>query len=452
MKKERQTWKIRLARGYHLFLSVTPSLVAIIFLYAAVMSLPGSKEGKHRGHTHLESEKTAKEKKSESTAEIYTCSMHPSVRSFTPGKCPICGMDLILVAGDSSTGSWEISLTPRALALAAVETSRVVLRKPTNEVRLIGHVAYDEGREVKVASWVSGRIEHLYVNITGQKIRAYQPLMSIYSPELYTAQLELVRLLKSTGTNENQYLQGVITSGVESVKTKLRLLGMSGGQIRQVIRTRKAMERVVIYAPQGGTVTRRHVSLGSYVATGSPLISLSTEHKLWVFFDVQEKDLHLIRLGQGLTYSVDALKGLAFVGRVQFIDPLVDKATGTIRVRASVDNPEALLKEGMYIRGVAHTAELKALPSVPIQAVLYTGRRSVVYVKVPGKEAAFEGRQITIGARTGSYQLVLEGLREGEEVVTRGNFMIDSALQISARSSMMSHEGEQVREKDQGHG
>ena len=420
--------------GARMVWRVVPITLALFILYVGLMNLPGGATQRSTQHGHDHSGSAAASK----GETWYTCSMHPTVRSKSMGKCPICGMDLIEASPQGEGAGWQLHMNESARALAAVETRRVELRSVTDSVELLGRVRYDEQRLVSVTSWVAGRIERLYVNYTGKSVKAWEPLISIYSPELYAAQLELVSLLKQTRAGEPS-LAGELTRGaVRATTSKLRLLGLTHGQIERIRRTRKPLERITVYAPAAGTVTALHVTRGAYVSAGTPLISLARTRRLWVVFELAERDLHLVAEGQGITYRSDALPGKVFVGRIEFLDPGVRKSTGAAVVRASVDNSAGFLREGMYLRGTTIAdRSSKKLPAVPRAAVLYTGRSSVVYVKKMGKEGEYEGRLVTLGPLVKGWYLIPKGVSVGEEVVTEGNFMLDSSLQITARPSMM---------------
>lgn len=440
---------------------------------------------------------------SEKQPEVWTCAMHPQIRLPKPGKCPICGMELIPVA-QQDTGSAEddmpnlrrLVMSPEAVALANILTAPVTRDVVSKEVRMVGKVDYDETRVRKIAAWVPGRIDRLYVDFTGVEVNDGDHLVYVYSPELRTAQEELLQAKKAAravqGSNVS-VLRDSSAATVEAAKEKLRLLGLTPEQIRDIERRGKPTDHLTIYAPIGGTVVRKHAFEGMYVDTGTAIYEIADLSKLWVRLDAYESDMSWIRYGQDVAFTTEAYPGEVFHGRVAFIEPTLNPQTRTVKLRVNVENSDGRLKPEMFVRAVVragvteggkvmdpelagkwigpmHPEIVRDDPgtcpicgmdlvraedygyvapdeettplTVPASAPLITGERAVVYVRLPGTEKpTFEGREIVLGPRTGDSFVVREGLDEGEQVVVKGNFKLDSALQIQARPSMMSSEG-----------
>jgi Cu(I)/Ag(I) efflux system membrane fusion protein len=380
----------------------------------------------------------APQEQAEAAVKFWTCAMHPQIQQPGPGQCPLCGMDLIPVT-DSRQGGGEssIELSPSAVKLAGIMTAPVERRFESVEVRLDGKVDYDETRVSKIAAWVPGRIERLFVDFTGETVSKGDPLVNLYSPELVAAQQELLialKMFKSTPSGEKN---------LAATREKLRLWGLTGRQIARLERSGTVTEKTTIYSPLHGIVIEKNGFEGMYVKTGSPIYTIADLSQVWISLNAYESDLSLILNGQEVSFKTRAWPGEVFTGTIAFIDPMLNTATRSAAVRVNVSNPEGKLKPGMFVSARVHSSiEADEVPLViPATAPLITGRRAVVYVADPQEEGLFAGREIVLGQRRGDYYVVKEGLQEGELVVTNGNFKIDSAVQIMAKPSMMNPEG-----------
>jgi Cu(I)/Ag(I) efflux system membrane fusion protein len=377
-----------------------------------------------------------KETPAESSKEtIWTCSMHPQIRMDEPGKCPICGMDLIpLVQGsDITQDPYAIHMTKEAAQLANVLTSRVSRQTPSKEVRLYGKVVADERLLQNQVAHISGRIENLNVNFTGEHVRTGQILGQIYSPELITAQQEL---LESVKTKESQ------PAIYEAAKEKLRQWKLTDEQISEILSSGKIHSTVDMISNTNGVVTSRRINRGDYVTEGSVLFEVDDLSEVWVLFDAYESDLQFLKEGEKISFTIQALPGEIFSGKIVFIDPVLDPATRVAGVRVETDNRSGKLKPGMFATGNASAVPdgYKNSLVIPRSSVLWTGKRSIVFVKQSSStDPVFKIREVDLGPMLADSYVVKKGLEEGEEVVTSGTFMVDAAAQLEGKPSMMNH-------------
>jgi len=382
------------------------------------------------------SDKTASDHQTiESTdhQEIWTCSMHPQIRRNEPGSCPICGMDLIpLETSGASDDPLSYQMSENAIKLANIQTIIVGKGDASKEIRLNGKVQVDERHAYSQSTHIPGRIEQLTINFTGEKVSRGQTLATIYSPQLVTAQEEL---LQAANIKESQ------PELFEAAKEKLRNWKISQGQIDRILAGGKALQRFTIQADVNGIVTKKMVELGDYVERGMPLYEISDLSKVWVLFDLYESELAWVKEGSEMEYTVNSLPGETFTGKISFIDPLINPQTRVASARVEVSNKDGRLKPEMFASGIVKNKIGKVDSQeivIPKSAVLWTGKRSVVYIK---EGSGFKMREITLGPALGDAYIVQDGLQTGEEVVSNGTFTVDAAVQLSGRPSMMNPEG-----------
>lgn len=377
---------------------------------------------------------TAQQTEGEDGDAVWTCSMDPQVKQPGPGKCPKCGMDLIKMEKGMTPSSDidpdAVMFSDEAMALANVETEIVGTPSGNKEIRLFGKVEPDQRQQQSQSAYVAGRIERLFINAVGDHVAKGQTLAVIYSPELYTAEQELVSAL---GTSQ----QVLIDAATE----KLRLLNIPQSQIDEVISTKKVSPYVQLKANTSGTVVRKMVEQGDYVRQGQSLLQIANLGHVWAIFQAYESDLPFIHRGQQVQFTAEALPGETFTGHVSFIDPVLNGQTRTAGVRVELSNAGGRFKPEMLLVGnVAASMQKYADEGViiPKSAVLWTGKRSVVYVKDDVEEQpTFLLRQVTLGPALPDGYVVLDGLAEGEEIVTNGVFAIDAAAQLDGKRSMM---------------
>ena len=363
--------------------------------------------------------------------QIWTCSMHPQVRMDAPGQCPICGMDLIPLVENATVVDYDaIVMSESAIQIANVQTSVVSRQIPVKEIRLTGKIQPDERRIQTLPAHIPGRIDRLLINYTGENIRKGQTIALIYSPELITAQQELFEALKFKESNP---------AIVDAARDKLRQWKLSSAQISQIEKSGKVKEEFELQSTVSGTVLNRRVNVGDYVGSGQSLFEVVDLSNVWALFDAYESDLPWIKNGAHINFTIESMPGKNFSGVVSFIDPIINPQTRVARVRMEVNNASGLLKPEMFATGEIKTqlGNAKSLV-VPKTAVLWTGTRSVVYVKsADTTQNAFTLRDITLGPEIGQWYMVSGGIKDGEVIVTNGTFAVDAAAQLAGKSSMM---------------
>lgn len=409
--------------------------------------------------------------------------MHPQVRLPNPGKCPICEMPLIKAessAANSPNEEATIQLRDSARLMAGVETALVERRKLSHELRAVGKVQYNETALATITSRVDGYVERLFVDYTGVQVKAGDHLVEIWSPELFIAQEELFSELRSA------------TNPRLGAKLKLQRLGLTPEQVDELIRTRTATERVTLLSPITGTVTEKMVVQKSAVKAGDVLYRLANLDSVWVYLDIYEYELPWVHYGQEVEVTTEARPGKMFRGRVWFINPVVTEESRTVKVLLNINNEGQQLKPGMFVSAVIRSqlladgspastglegkfscpmhpsvvesaagkcricgmdlVQIPGTPSgpaaeqdelvlaVPASAVLDSGLRKLVYVeRAPNQFAAV---QITTGPRADDWFPVFSGLKEGDRVAVRGNFLLDSQFQISGLPSLFNEKGQ----------
>jgi Cu(I)/Ag(I) efflux system membrane fusion protein len=361
----------------------------------------------------------------------YTCSMHPQIRQAEPGICPLCEMDLTPLENESSDQATLLKMSPEAVKLADIQTARVgVGANGARRIRLSGKIAPDERRALTQTAHLAGRIEQLYVTFTGEEVRAGQPLALLYAPALLSAQREFLEALRMKTTNPTL---------LEAARAKLRNWKLPETFIEELEKSGKIQREVLVRADRSGVVTARRVAVGDYVEEGAPLFELMDLRKVWAILEAYESDLPFIRRGNRVEITAPALPGRTFLGSIAFIDPLLDPQSRTVALRVELDNASAAFKPQMFIEGEVLAGNPAGTAMVvPKTAVLWTGKRSVVYVKVPGASVpSFEFREIELGETTEKGIQVLSGLEPGEEVVIQGAFVIDAAAQLNNSASMI---------------
>lgn len=409
----------------------------------------------------------------------YLCPMSCVPPMEKPGQCPVCGMDLVPIA-DADRDRPRIRLSPETAALARVQLAPVKREFVSAEIRMFGAVDYDPAHMAQIAAFMPGVIDRIYVKRAGQFVRWGDPLFDLYSPDLLATQQQLLAALKFVPsflafqgarphvardvpvmerpereeTEKRSPEEKAAMDTIASLRHKLSILGMPKRDIDEFMKVGEATGIATVYASMYGQVIEQNSFEGTYVNVGTPVITIADPQYVWARLDVYEADFPWIRKGQEISFVTDAYPGETFIAKLVYIDPVFDAKTRTFTIGAISPDIGSRLKAGMLIRAKIHarlTADGKlanendALENAPLvipaSAPLITGKRAVVYVADPEEEGLFEGKEIVLGPKAKDHYVVLEGLEEGEQVVVNGNFKIDSAIQILAKSSMMSLEG-----------
>lgn len=281
--------------------------------------------------------------------DTWTCSMHPQIRLPSPGNCPICGMDLI-----------PISKLPKARndleRRAGLVTEPIQRRELFKEIRTVGKLDYSERQVAYLTARIAGRVDRVFADFTGIQVKKEDHLVEIYSPELNVTQNELL-LAREAAEKEkanSPSVKGFAASRLEAARTKLRLLGILDEQIAELEQTKLPHTHLTIFSPIGGTVIEKNVRAGQYVNTGDPLFRIADLDPIWLYLNVYEFDIAWVRIGQSVEVALEAFPGETFSGSIMFVDPFLDDATRTIRVRVNIKNPERRLKPQMFATGTIH--------------------------------------------------------------------------------------------------
>lgn len=369
----------------------------------------------------------------ESTEKMWTCSMHPQIMQSEPGDCPLCGMDLTpVISGGEGLAANEVKMTKNAMALANIQTSIVenLVIDDAHMISLSGKIKINEEENAIQASYFDGRIERLNINFKGQKVKKGQLLATIYSPNLVAAQQELISAAALKTSQSELY---------EAVRNKLKLWKLSQKQINSIEASGKVRENFPVFATVDGTVSEKLVAEGDYIKQGQPIVKVSNLNSVWADFDAYENQISEFKKGQKIRVITNAYPNKVFDAMVLFIDPVLNTQTRTVVVRANLKNKEGLFKPGMFVTGKikSNSSVTNAKLRIPASAVLWTGERSVVYIKTHPDEPIFEMQEITLGDRHGEFYMVVSGLQAGDEIVTNGTFTVDAAAQLQGKKSMM---------------
>ena len=432
-----------------------------------------------------------KEEQSEETSDSsanaqvrHICPMMCVPPSTEPGRCPVCGMELVVATSSDSGDGISVVIDPVARRLSGIKTETSRNGQLWRTIRSIGSIAYDESRMATISAYIDSRLEKMYVNFEGVDVKQGDDLALVYSPQLFTAQTAFISSLASRGRDNRL---GLNDSLGEISRQNLIELGMTQQQIAELEKTKKAESRIRIKSPQSGTVLVKSAVEGDYLKTGQPIYKIANLDTIWLMLDLFPDDAALVRFGQQVEAEVQSRPGEIYTGRVAFIDPTVNPQTRTIRVRVEFLNFDRSLKPGDYataklivpavqrdqvfdpslsqkyispmhpqvIRdepGECPLCGMNLVPTkeygytsdpvneddyviVPRSSVLAAGEQAIVYVET--EAGRFEIRRVTLGPMNSEEAVILRGITAGEKVATDGNFLIDSQMQLAGNPSLL---------------
>lgn len=364
---------------------------------------------------------------------IWTCSMHPQIRQNEPGSCPICGMELIPLEEDTEqTDPMAVSMSPTAVSLANIKTAKTGTTLPVKTISLSGKIKEDERLVFSQTTHIPGRVESLRINFTGEYVSAGTVLAYLYSPELVTAQKELFQTYAIRESQPELY---------RSAREKLKNWKLTDRQIDEILDTEKIRENFPILADQSGYVIEKMVNPGDYLSRGETIYKIANLSRVWVLFDVYESDLPWINEGDSITFTVASLPGQTYQSVIEYLDPVIHPQTRVASARVVIKNPDNRLKPETFVSGevTSRLSKDKNTLVIPKSSVMWTGKRSVVYVKTTSDQGLyFRMREVTLGPSVGDSFIIESGLEPGEEIAVSGTFSIDAAAQLAGKPSMMS--------------
>jgi Cu(I)/Ag(I) efflux system membrane fusion protein len=376
--------------------------------------------------------------------------MNPNYIRHKPGKSPM-GMDLVPVYADEVSAGPTIRIDPVTIQNMGVKTATAKRETLTKTLRTVGMVTYKEPQQYSINSKISGWVERLYVNETGQFVKKGQPLMAIYSPDLVSAQQEYLLALRNNSALKDSRFPSIAQGGqslLEASRERLRYWDISEGQIRQLEKTGKVRKNLILYAPYNGIVTQKMVTEGMHVQAGQGLLQLSDISSVWIDADVYEYELPWLKTGQSARVVFPYAPEKALEGKISYIYPYVDQKTRTTKVRLEFPNPGYKLKPQQYVNVYLQTQKVKDALVIPNNAILDSGTKQTVFVALEGGK--FQPRKVKIGLQGDDGQTqILQGLADGEKVVTSAQFLLDSESQLKEAIQKMT-QPQEAAEKSAG--
>ena len=439
--------------------------------------------------------KTAGETQSSSSVgsaeAVHTCPMHPQIRQPGLGDCPICGMPLVpATAGGADLDEFAVSIEPAQRRLANIKTVTVTEQPVSRQLQTIGSIEIDESRQATISSYIDGRLEKIYADYTGVEVQEGDHLAVVYSPQLYSAQIEYLEAKKTLESFSDSALASIREAQeklADNSRQRLLELGMTADQLRELDTTEAAKSRLTIYAPMGGTVIEKLAEEGKYIEAGEPIYRIADLSMVWLMLELFPEDASRIRFGQQVQARLSSNPNEVLTGRVAFIAPNVDPSSRTVGVRVEFTNDQRKLRPGDYAEatitipigpegeiydkdlagkwispmhpqiirdqpGPCPVCGMQLVPTtrygyaatpvdqpvsvtIPRSALLLAGQNSVAYVET--EAGRFELRVVKIGPFLKDNVVILEGIEPGEQVATSGNFLIDSQMQLAGKPSLI---------------
>ncbi|WP_342374471.1 efflux RND transporter periplasmic adaptor subunit [Myxococcus stipitatus] len=372
----------------------------------------------------------------------FQCPMHPAIVQDTPGKCPICGMDLVSMASSPTTpggptveGLATVAIDPSRQQLIGLRTAPVMEGKVGGTWRTNGRIAQDETRIRRVHMKVPAFVERVFADFTGKPVRQGEPLFAVYSPELLAAQEEYLLALRTREALSQA--GGMTTDGdalVAAARRKLELWDVPQATLERLTRTGEATRTLTLVSPISGVITKKDVVEGARLELGATPYEIVDLSRVWVLADVYESELRHVKVGMPATLQLKAFPHRVFAGKVSFLDPVLDSATRTVKVRLEFPNPDGDLRPEMFGEVVLRGASRDAL-KIPADAVVPTGTTHVVFVSLG--DGHFAPREVRLGESDGKSVEVTSGLKAGDQVVTGANFLVDSESRLRASLSAL---------------
>jgi Cu(I)/Ag(I) efflux system membrane fusion protein/cobalt-zinc-cadmium efflux system membrane fusion protein len=486
------------------FRSISLIIIAVIVAGVTVSSLStGHKHSAESTVTDLVAPSAAV---AEEAQQQYTCGMHPMIITDEPGLCPICNMDLTPLRADGTTdemvpeGEREIKYwvapmdptfirdepgkSPMGMDLVPVYEDQaasgsiisidpvtsqnmgvrmtVAKRKDISRtVRTVGLVGYEEPKQYSINSKIDGWVERLYVNETGQHVKKGSPLLEIYSPALVSAQEEFLLARDNSAALAKSPFPAIADGAkrlLDSSRRRLSLWDISDRQITKLEKTGDVKRTLTLYAPYDGIVTMKMVREGQFIKSGMELLMLSDISKVWVYADIYEYEMPWVKVGQKASITLPYVGSDPIESQVSYIYPFVEPKTRTIKARFDIDNPDFTLKPDMYVNVRLETEPVKDALTIPVEAVLHSGEKETVFVVLG--DGKFEPRRVKTGLQSEDGDIeIIQGLLDGDHVVTSAQFMLDSESKLREAIQKMlnpkqpaasEHVGHNMAEKDKG--
>ena len=377
----------------------------------------------------------------------FYCPMEAEHVQEKPGKCPLCGMKLVEKKPQATAsaapvpGLTTVAITAATRQRMGLKLGTIEKRALTGSVRTSARIVANETRQHRVTTKIEGWVDKLFVATTGQAIKKGDPLLTVYSPDLVSAQAEYLIALAGAKTHGGESL-------LAASRRRFELWDISDEQIDRLEKSGKPEKYLTLDAPASGWVTERMVLAGQKIMPGEPLMVISDLTEIWADADIYQSDLPHVKVGMPVEVTLPYWPGQVFTGQVSFITPTLNPMTRTLNARLEIHNPDLVLKPEMYATAILKLEHGEKL-AVPTSAVLFTGTRNVAFRDVGDGHLA--PAELKLGARSGDYYEVLEGLSEGDKVVVSANFLVDSESSMKAAVESLMKEGGSGAEAQPGH-